>query len=278
MSAQYIPPPSLPLSGGTMTGRINGVGITDLGTEFFGDQTPVAALVPVAQFGVGYNPSVLPSGSNAAMAIGAAAGSAVAGGTFTALQARATINGSVGMATLQGMKYDAIYNASAAITTISGIVGTARNTGGATASVCQSFLGRSVVTNASSVVTNSYDFFSQSPAVTVSGAITTQYGFYCQGSSISGVTTGIAFFANSATDTSRFGGSVSIGKTTAPSATLDVNGAILRKPFTVGTLPTGVVGMASFVSDALGPTFGAAVVGGGAVQIPVYYDGAWKVG
>lgn len=59
---------------------------------------------------------------------------------------------------------------------------------------------------------------------------------------------------------------------------IDANRIFRRRVFTVATLPAGVVGMSSFVSDALGPTFGAAVVGGGAVQIPVYYDGAWKVG
>lgn len=59
---------------------------------------------------------------------------------------------------------------------------------------------------------------------------------------------------------------------------IDANRVFRRRVFTVGTLPTGVIGMSSFVSDALGPTFGAAVVGGGTVQIPVYYDGAWKVG
>ena len=50
---------------------------------------------------------------------------------------------------------------------------------------------------------------------------------------------------------------------------------------TVATLPaTGnVAGDRSFVSDALAPSFGATVVGGGAVTVPVYFDGtAWKVG
>ena len=39
------------------------------------------------------------------------------------------------------------------------------------------------------------------------------------------------------------------------------------------------VGAKSFVTDALAPTFGATVVGGGAVKVPVYSDGTnWKVG
>jgi hypothetical protein len=52
--------------------------------------------------------------------------------------------------------------------------------------------------------------------------------------------------------------------------------------YTVATLPsasTSGKGAKSFVTDALAPTFGATVVGGGAVAIPVYSDGTnWKVG
>ena len=52
--------------------------------------------------------------------------------------------------------------------------------------------------------------------------------------------------------------------------------------YTVATLPSAVtsgVGSRSFVTDALAPTFGATVVTGGAVAVPVYSDGTnWKVG
>ena len=52
--------------------------------------------------------------------------------------------------------------------------------------------------------------------------------------------------------------------------------------YTVATLPSAVTsgaGARSFVTDALGPTFGATVVGSGAVKVPVYSDGVdWKVG
>ena len=48
---------------------------------------------------------------------------------------------------------------------------------------------------------------------------------------------------------------------------------------TVATLPVGVAGARAAVSDALAPAFGAAVVGGGAVTMPVFYNGAaWVVG
>lgn len=49
--------------------------------------------------------------------------------------------------------------------------------------------------------------------------------------------------------------------------------------FTVATLPAGVTGSRAAVNNALGPAFGAAVVGGGAVTIPVFFNGAvWVVG
>jgi hypothetical protein len=52
--------------------------------------------------------------------------------------------------------------------------------------------------------------------------------------------------------------------------------------YTVNTLPsatTAGAGARSFVTDALAPTFGATVVAGGAVAVPVYSNGTvWKVG
>ena len=59
--------------------------------------------------------------------------------------------------------------------------------------------------------------------------------------------------------------------------------AFLQAPslpgYTVAKLPTGVVGMQAYVSDALTPTFGSVVVGGGSVTMPVFYNGsAWIVG
>lgn len=49
--------------------------------------------------------------------------------------------------------------------------------------------------------------------------------------------------------------------------------------FTVGTLPAGTVGMRAYVTDATTPTFLTAVVGGGAVFAPVFFDGTnWVCG
>lgn len=49
--------------------------------------------------------------------------------------------------------------------------------------------------------------------------------------------------------------------------------------YTVATLPAGAVGDTAYVTDSLAPAFGVAVVGGGAVVIPVFYNGVnWIVG
>ena len=59
-------------------------------------------------------------------------------------------------------------------------------------------------------------------------------------------------------------------------------GVITSTVYTVATLPsasTSGAGARAFVTDALAPTFGATVTGGGAVNVPVYSDGTnWKVG
>jgi len=54
---------------------------------------------------------------------------------------------------------------------------------------------------------------------------------------------------------------------------------VVTAPTTVAALPAATAGARSFVTDALAPVFGVAVVGGGAVPVPVYHDGTqWSVG
>jgi len=49
--------------------------------------------------------------------------------------------------------------------------------------------------------------------------------------------------------------------------------------YLVANLPSGILGRRAFVTNALAPAFGSTVVGGGAVGVPVYFDGSnWKVG
>jgi hypothetical protein len=46
--------------------------------------------------------------------------------------------------------------------------------------------------------------------------------------------------------------------------------------YTVATLPAGTLGRRAYVTDATTPTYGATLVGGGAVKVPVFYNGtAW---
>ena len=52
----------------------------------------------------------------------------------------------------------------------------------------------------------------------------------------------------------------------------------LSHGYTVATLPGGTVGQCAYVTDALAPTFLAAVVGGGAITAPVFYNGSAWVG
>lgn len=53
-----------------------------------------------------------------------------------------------------------------------------------------------------------------------------------------------------------------------------VSTSVVRlKNYTVATLPAGTQGDTAFVTDALAPTYLTAVVGGGAIVTPVFYDG-----
>ena len=73
-------------------------------------------------------------------------------------------------------------------------------------------------------------------------------------------------------------GNVGIG-TSSPTGKLDVAGTIKTLGYTVATLPTGVTGARAYVTNALAPTYGVTVVAGGAVTIPVFYNGTnWIVG
>ena len=55
--------------------------------------------------------------------------------------------------------------------------------------------------------------------------------------------------------------------------TLILSGPVRLKGYTVAGLPAGTQGDCAFVTDALAPTYLAAVVGGGAVVTEVFYDG-----
>lgn len=50
------------------------------------------------------------------------------------------------------------------------------------------------------------------------------------------------------------------------------------KGYTVSTLPSGTTGMITYVTDALSPSFGVILVGGGSTVIPAFYNGTNWVG
>lgn len=55
--------------------------------------------------------------------------------------------------------------------------------------------------------------------------------------------------------------------------TVTLANVLKLKAYTVGTLPTGAVGDMAYVTDATAPTYNATVVGGGAIRVPVFYNG-----
>ena len=82
-------------------------------------------------------------------------------------------------------------------------------------------------------------------------------------------------------------GNVQIGSTTETSGAekLQVTGSayvsttIKQGTYTFATLPAGTVGMRSFITDSTSSTFAASPIGGGAITVPVYYNGtAWLIG
>jgi hypothetical protein len=74
----------------------------------------------------------------------------------------------------------------------------------------------------------------------------------------------------------------SVSLTVGASNLLTTNGPLKTLVTTVTLLPAAAtvgVGARAFVTDALTPAWGSAVVGGGAVSVPVYSTGsAWNVG
>lgn len=73
-----------------------------------------------------------------------------------------------------------------------------------------------------------------------------------------------------------------VAGTLATALTIDSTGAVISasrfrlKNYTVATLPAGTQGDTAYVTDATAPTYLGALVGGGAVVTPVFYNGtAW---
>lgn len=75
-------------------------------------------------------------------------------------------------------------------------------------------------------------------------------------------------------DTSTFNIRNIVGSEVAITGALSVTTTIKTGGYTVATLPAGTVGMRAYVTDATAPTYNGALTGGGAVTVPVFYNGA----
>ncbi len=76
-------------------------------------------------------------------------------------------------------------------------------------------------------------------------------------------------------------GGLNVGAYSADTAlgSITASGTIKTGGYIVTNLPTGVVGMRTYVTNALTPAWGSTVVTGGAVTVPVFYNGTnWIVG
>lgn len=68
-------------------------------------------------------------------------------------------------------------------------------------------------------------------------------------------------------------GSATYDRQATFAAGLIMTSSLRLKSFTVATLPAGTEGDLAYVVDALAPTFLTAIVGGGAIKTPVFYNG-----
>lgn len=142
------------------------------------------------------------------------------------------------------------------------------------------FSSNITLNSATSAVTTTSHFVLNSPVITTGGTIATANGIKINAQKITGVTTGFSINAAGASDVAYLAGQLGVG-VSAPNANckVDIDGALKLKAYTVATLPTATAYIRAFASDALTPTFGSAVTGGGAVKVPVYSDGStWLVG
>lgn len=76
---------------------------------------------------------------------------------------------------------------------------------------------------------------------------------------------------------SRFdGGTTCLVQFTTTVGATPITPTLTTSGYTVATLPVGAVGMRAYVTDATAPAYNAALTGGGAVRVPVFYNGtAW---
>lgn len=115
-----------------------------------------------------------------------------------------------------------------------------------------------------------------SAGTNISGTNTIIHG----GQSTGNAAGGAIFFETSPPGASGAGVNALVTVLTITTGGVAIHEAPVRlKGYTVATLPVGTQGDTAYVTNALAPSFGATVAGGGAVVIPVFYNGTnWIVG
>jgi len=111
------------------------------------------------------------------------------------------------------------------------------------------------------------------------------------GDTVNNSSGGTSILIGDSTSTGGFSNSVAIGNTAtntavnqfmigSPTKPLNVktNGVVTLTGYTVATLPTGTLGSTAYVTNALAPTIGSVVVGGGLIKAMVWFNGtSWTV-
>lgn len=126
--------------------------------------------------------------------------------------------------------------------------------------------------SASSNTTGYYNIFIGHGAIGLSGSDNNEIVI---GTATTGKGSNSVSIGTAATTNQNLYGRVNInGATDNANVALNVTGGIKTSGYTVATLPTGVTGLMAYVTDALAPTYNTTIVGGGAITVPVFYNGA----
>lgn len=249
--------------------------IMDNGQAFFGPPG-----IPAASIGTVFNTFCSDLNSLALSNSFQTSGILNVAGSFQSLQFNATDIGSNNVNTIQGINGIAAKNVgSGTIASLIAINASPRINGTVVATAMTGFNSQMRFNGVGCSAVTATDF--NAGASTAGGTVTNLYAFRAAAKKVAGVATGYAFASDGVSDISYMLGTLGVGNN-APSTTFHVSGPIRCASYTVATLPLAATvgnGTRAHVTDALGPAFMAAIVGGGAIYTPVYSDGiGWFAG
>ena len=172
-------------------------------------------------------------------------GTISSGSSINASIGQLVVAGSTTISTITatGGNFIASHGGSSTVHALIGLRGQARTNGASTGVLTDAISVLAVAPNNNQVgntITNAYSLYIESP----SAGTSLNYGLYQAGSALN-----------------YFGGVV------------QHNAPVRLKGYTVAGLPSGTQGDRAFVTDATLPVYGAALTGGGAVVVPVFYNG-----